>query len=188
MRVVLAAVLGGVVMFAWGAFSHMVLNLEKDTIKQVPNEPAVVAAMKANITADGVYTMPGFDMTKQASEEEMKAWMAKYEEGPTAMLFYNVKGADVFTPHQFMVQFGADFLASLFGAVILFFAATSFGRGVVISVLIGLAGWCALLIPYWNWYRFPWEFVRMDLVDQAAGWFLAGLVMAWLLRVRNIAA
>jgi hypothetical protein len=187
MRVVLAAVLGGVVMFAWGAFSHMVLNLEKDTIKQVPNEPAVVAAMKSNITADGVYAIPGIEMNRQLSAEEMNAWMAKYEEGPTAMLFYHTKGADVFTPHQFMVQFGADVLASLFGAVILFFAATSFGRGVVISVLIGLAGWCALLIPYWDWYRFSWEFVRMDLVDQVAGWLLAGLVMAWLLRVRKVA-
>jgi hypothetical protein len=77
-------------------------------------------------------------------------------------------------------------LAALFGSLILFFAAVSFGRGVIISVLIGISGWCALLIPYWNWYRFSWEFVRMDLLDQVAGWFLAGLVMAFILRVRKI--
>src|SRR3569623_1228478 len=116
MRLILAAILGGVVMFAWGAFSHMVIDLEGDTIKQVPNEAAVVAAMKANITADGVYAIPGMDMTKpEVSQDEMNAWMAKYKEGPTAMLFYNTTGADVFTPKQFIVQYLADFLAALFG-------------------------------------------------------------------------
>ena len=188
MRVILAAILGGIVMFAWGAFSHMVLNFEGSMIRQVPNEAAVVTAMKDNIREDGVYAMPGVDMTHQPSAEVMNAWSAKYKEGPTAMLFYHTAGADVFTPQQFGMQFLADFGAALFGSVILFLAAVNFGRCVVISTLIGLGGWCALEIPYWVWYRFPWEFIRADLIDQVAGWFLAGLVMAFILRVRNIAA
>ncbi|MFL6373905.1 MAG: hypothetical protein ACJ73D_04475 [Pyrinomonadaceae bacterium] len=187
LRVILAAILGGVVMFAWGAFSHMVLNLEGSMIHQIPNEAAVVAAMKDNINEDGVYALPGVDMTRQPTPEEMNAWSAKYEAGPTAMLFYHTRGTDVFTPHQFFVQFGADFLAALFGSVILFLAAVSWGRGVIISALIGLGGWCALEIPYWDWYRFQWEFIRADLIDQVAAWFLAGLVMAFILRVRRIA-
>jgi hypothetical protein len=84
MRLILAAVLGGLVMFAWGAVSHMVLDLEKDTIKQVPNESAVVAAMKDNIREDGVYALPGIAMDKKPTDDEMNAWMAKYKEGPTA--------------------------------------------------------------------------------------------------------
>jgi hypothetical protein len=185
MRVILAAILGGIVMFAWGAFSHMVINLEGSMVRQVPNESAVVAVMKENIREDGVYAMPGIDMTRQPTAEEMNAWSAAYEKGPTAMLFYHTTGTDVFTPHQFGVQFLADFGAALFGAIILFLAAVSFGRGVIISTFIGLGGWCALEIPYWDWYRFPWEFIRADLVDQVAGWFLAGLVMAFILRVRR---
>lgn len=186
MRIIVAAIVGGIVMFAWGAFSHMVLNLEGSMIRQVPNEAAVVTAMKDNIREDGVYAMPGIDMTRQPSPEEMNSWTAKYEEGPTAMLFYHTKGADVFTPHQFSIQFLADFGAALFGSIILFLAAVTFGRGVIIATLIGLGGWCALEIPYWDWYRFPWEFIRADLIDQLAGWFLAGLVMAFILRVRKI--
>ena len=188
MRVILAAILGGVVMFAWGAVSHMVLNLEAGAFKQVSNEPAVVAAMKENVSGDGVYIIPGMDMTQKATPDEMNAWAAKYEEGPTAMLFYNARGAEAFSMHRFAIQLGADVAAALFGSIILFLAAVNFGRGVIISTVIGLAGWCAILIPYWNWYRFPFDFVRMDLIDQAAGWFLAGLVMAFILRVRKIAA
>jgi len=186
MRVILAAVLGGIVMFAWGAFSHMVLDLEGSMIHQIPNEAAVVAAMKENIKEDGVYALPGIDMTHQPPPEVMNAWAAAYEKGPTAMLFYHTTGTDVFTPHQFLVQFLADFGAALFGAIILFLGAVSWGRGVIISTLIGLGGWCALEIPYWDWYRFQWEFIRADLIDQVAAWFLAGLVMAFILRVRGV--
>src|SRR5947209_16865992 len=117
MRLLLAAVLGGVTMFMWGAFSHMVLNLEGDMIHQVPNEAAVVAAMKDNIKEDGVYALPGIDMKHQPSPEEMSAWSAKYEQGPTAMLFYHQRGADIFTVHQFGTQLLADMGAALFASV-----------------------------------------------------------------------
>lgn len=186
MRVILAAILGGIVMFVWGAFSHMVLDLEGSMIHQIPNEAAVVAAMKENIKEDGVYALPGVDMTRQPSPEEMTAWSAKYKEGPTAMIFYHTTGTDVFTPKQFGVQMLADVLAALFGSAILFLAAVSWGRGVAISTLIGLGGWCALEIPYWDWYRFQWEFIRADLIDQVAAWFLAGIVIAFILRVRRL--
>ena len=125
-------------------------------------------------------------MTHQPPPDVMNAWAAAYKTGPTAMLFYHTTGADVFTPKQFGVQILADFGAALFGAIILFLAAVTWGRGVIISTLIGLGGWCALEIPYWDWYRFQWEFIRADLIDQVAAWFLAGLVMAFILRVRRL--
>jgi len=184
MRVILAAVLGGIVMFAWGAFSHMVLNIEGDVFKPLPNEAAVSAAMKANISADGVYFMPGIDMNKKPSEEEQAAWAAKYKEGPTAMVVYHATGDDVFTPKQFGVQFASCLGSALIAAIILMLASVGFARGVIITTLIGLAGWVAILIPYWNWYKFPFEFIRIDLIDQIVGWFLAGLVIAFFMRAR----
>ena len=51
--------------------------------------------------------------------------------------------------------------------------------------MIGMAGWVAIMVPFWNWYKFPFEFVRTDLIDQIAGWFLAGLVMAFILKKRD---
>ena len=185
MRLIIAAILGGIVMFAWGAVSHMVLNIEGASLKPMPNEAAVTAAMKSNIAESGIYFLPGMDMSKTATAEHQAAWAAKYKEGPTAMLIYHPTGDDVFTPRQFGIQFGADVGAALFGGIILLFAGVSFARGIIISTMIGIAGWVAILIPYWNWYRFPWKFVRGDLIDQVAGWFLAGLVMAFILKKKN---
>lgn len=185
MRLLIAALLGGIAMFAWGAFSHMVLNIEATTLKPMPNEAAVAAAMKSNLSDPGIYFLPGMDMTKPPSAEEQAAWTAKYKEGPTAMLIYNPTGADVMTPRQFGTQFGTDFGAALVGAIILMLASVSFMRGVVISALVGLAAWVSISIPYWNWFRFPSEFIRGELIDQVAGWFLAGLIMAFILRRRT---
>lgn len=185
MRLIIAAVLGGIVMFMWGAVSHMVLNIEGTAVKPMPNEAPISAAMKANISEPGVYFMPGLDMTKAATAEEQAAWAAKYKEGPTAMLIYHPTGDDVFTPWQFGTQLASEIGAALIGSIILMFAGVGFARGVIISTLIGIAGWVAILIPYWNWYKFPFEFVRADLIDQIAGWFLAGLVMAFVLRKRD---
>jgi hypothetical protein len=182
MRLILAATLGGIVMFMWGAVSHMVLNIEGSTLKPMPNDAAISAALKANISEPGVYFLPGLDMTKNATEAEQTAFAAKYKEGPTAMVVYHPTGNDLFTPRQFGTQVASDIGAALFGSIVLFFAGASFLRGVIISVLIGVAGWVAILVPYWNWYRFPFEFVRADLIDQVAGWFLGGLVMAFILR------
>jgi len=165
----------------------MVLNLQGDIAKPMPNEESVVAVMKSGITAPGVYFSPGIDMSRQPTEEEMTAWSAKYKAGPTAMLIYHPEGTDVFSPQQFATQLGADVGAALFGSLILLFAATTFARGVIISTLIGVAGWTSILVPYWNWYRFPLEFVRADLIDQAAGWFVAGLVIAFIMRRRSAA-
>src|SRR5438445_11492620 len=118
MRVIIAGILGGIVMFAWGAFSHMVLNIEADSMKQMPNEAAVAAAMKANIPEAGLYFIPGMNMTRTMTPEEQAAWAAKYKEGPTAMVVYHPTGDDVFTPSQFGTQFGSDLVAAMIGAFI----------------------------------------------------------------------
>src|SRR5438034_9358280 len=44
-------------------------------------EDAVLAAMKSAMTERGLYIFPGMDMAK-ATEEEQKAWPAKYAAGP----------------------------------------------------------------------------------------------------------
>lgn len=185
MRVILAGVLGGIVMFGWGAVSHMVLNIDADVFKPIANEAALAAAMKEHIPADGMYFVPGMDMTRTPTDEEMAAFSAKYKEGPTAFIVYHQTGGDLMGPMQLGTQFAACLATGLLGALILAFASVGFGRGVIISLMIGLAAWVSISIPYWNWYKFSWAFIRGEVIDQVVGWFLAGLVMAFILRRRD---
>jgi hypothetical protein len=163
----------------------MTLGLFNTSVKQVPNEAAVIATMKTNITEPGFYYLPGMDMSKTPTDEEMAAVTAKHKEGPTAILIYQPTGSDVMAPSQLGTEFASNVLAAFAGALILWFAAVGFARGVIISTLVALAGWLSINASYWNWYQFPTGFVTAELIDQVAGWFLAGLVMAFILKRRS---
>ena len=49
MRIVLAGVLGGIVMFLWTSIAHMALPLGEAGIGQIPNESVVLSAMQSSI-------------------------------------------------------------------------------------------------------------------------------------------
>jgi hypothetical protein len=40
-------------------------------------------------------------------------------------------------------------------------------------------GWLANIVPEWNWYRFPTDFLVGNLIEEAVGWTLGGIAIAW---------
>ena len=44
--------------------------------------------------------------------------------------------------------------------------------------LLGCLAWVVVYLPYWNWYGFPIDFTLAALAEYAIGFFLAGLVLA----------
>ncbi len=52
-RLLAAAILGGILMFVWGAVSHTVLPLGEMGMKNLPAEDALVPAMKLAINERG---------------------------------------------------------------------------------------------------------------------------------------
>lgn len=185
MRLVIAAVLGGLMMFMWSAVAHMGLGLFNSSMKQIPNEAPVLEAMKANITEPGFYFLPGFDMSRTPTEEEMAEYALKHKENPNAVLIYQPTGSDVMTPRQLGNELASNIAAAFAVGLILVFAAVGFGRGVAIATLSGIAGWLSINVSYWNWYGFPAGFITAELIDQAVGWFLSGLVLAFILKKKD---
>ena len=49
MRVIIAGLLGGLIIFIWGAFAHMVLPLGEMGIAQANSEDAVLMVLKENM-------------------------------------------------------------------------------------------------------------------------------------------
>ena len=54
-------------------------------------------------------------------------------------------------------------------------------RAVAVA-LFGVFGVVSLLVSYWIWYSFPAEYVCGEAIMEVVGWFLAGLVIAKLVR------
>jgi hypothetical protein len=60
MRILLAGVLGGIMMFVWTSIAHMALSLAEPGINEIPNESAVLSAIQRSIgEKTGLYVFPG---------------------------------------------------------------------------------------------------------------------------------
>ena len=49
MKILLAGIFGGIVMFIWTSIAHMALPLGEAGLGEIPNESAVLSAMQSNI-------------------------------------------------------------------------------------------------------------------------------------------
>ena len=180
MRVIIAGLLGGLVIFIWGAVSHMALPLGEMGMAQPANEDAVIAVMKENMSKPGVYMVPGLSTAQMSDDAVVASYKAKSVANPYAFVIYQPEGRDGTVMTQNLLhQYLGDTLAALIAAMILALGPFSKAKRVLIAVGLGAFAWLTVSAPYWNWYRFPQDFSLANLAMQLIGWLLAGSVMAW---------
>lgn len=183
-RILIAGVVGGVVMFMWGAFCHMVLPISSMAVKSLPNETAIVPVLQREIREHGLYFFPGMDMTTTPTAEQQAEWERRYNEGPVGILVYQPTGYPPLSGKQLLNELISNILAAFIVAWVFVLIGVSLGRGALIGGLLGLFAWLTLSASYWNWYGFPGFFLLNEAVDQVVGWALAGLVIALIVRRR----
>jgi hypothetical protein len=178
----LAAVLGGLAFFFWSYVAHDVLPLGRAGIKEVPNEQAVLTAMKANMPENGLYFLPGLGMPENATRAQqsaaMEARMHKVETGPSGLLVYHPSLQFSFGK-ALGIELGTNILQVLLAVILL-------GQTNLVSFIarwrfLTLAGVLAAIstnISYWNWYGFPGNYTVAYICTVAMGFVFAGLVAA----------
>lgn len=174
-KIVIAALLGGVVMFVWGGFSHMVLFIGAG-FKRLPYEDKLIELLKANKNEEGLYFFPGKDL-RHSTKEEDAIWEGKFRNGPAGLLVFRAVGGDPFSAGKLVRQFVSNLVSALIAAII---AASIFGgfwRRVFIVTIIGLVACSGVSTIYWNWYGFPGGFFVAQIMDMIIGFFLVGLVV-----------
>ncbi len=179
-RVLLGGIVGGVVLFAWGAIWHMVLPLSGIGIRAMPNEEPVIAAMRENLLEPGFYFFPGEGVDTMSEE-----WMARYRAGPIGVLIYNPVGWEPLSSTQLLTELLSNIVAALLAAYLLGLAAPAlagYGAKAAFVTLLGLFPGLDVDVGYWNWYGFPGDYTIGVMVDHLLGWFFAGLVLAALFR------
>lgn len=175
-RTFVAVVVGGVVLFAWGAIDHMALPTGEMGIQSLPAEATLLPQMKQGISERGFYFFPGMDVHDK-SEAAQKAWQEKYRAGPRGVLIYDPTGGEAMSPAQLGTEFVSDLLAALFLTIVLAQVRGGTAARAGLGLLAGLFGWMAIDVSYWNWYRFPSAIVVSSLIEQGVGGLLAGLAI-----------
>jgi len=183
-RVFLAGLVGAIAMYVWTALAHMVLPLGEAGIKEIPNEPAVLGAMRLSLgDRPGLYLFPGMGLGPDATSQQKQAAIAQYARklaaNPSGILMYNPPGIQALAPRQFIAEFVKDLIESLLAVLLL--AQTrpaSFGSRLGFMAVIGLLAAIGTNVSYWNWYGFPLTYTAAYITTQFVGFVCVGLIAA----------
>lgn len=185
LRILLAGIVGGVLVFFMGAFNHMVLGLQGRTLANLPENSTFVEQVKARGLKPGLYVFPdmptgadGNDPAKYAAANEA------YKAGPAGMLLIAPTGQDMMGPPQLGFEFATGAVAALIAAwiVSLFSAEVGYVRRWLAVALLGAFSWVSLAASYGIWYRFPHDFLHDELLCALIEWGVAGLAIAAIVR------
>ncbi|MFZ0211330.1 MAG: hypothetical protein WBE20_00370 [Candidatus Acidiferrales bacterium] len=184
-KILLGALVGGIVVFIVGSLLHTVLGLASVGVKAVPQEDAVLSAMRAAIHEPGFYIFPAPNMTpgrtKDQQQADMTAYLAKYQQGPTGILVYSPGGVALSYGKLLGGEFAIDVVSAFFLACILAMGAggaSSYWKRVFAVTLAGLFASVFLGLEYWNWYNFPANYTCAYIANGVLDWYFAGLAMA----------
>ena len=152
-RIVIASLVGGFVIFMWGAIAHTAFPLGTMGIRQIPDEGFVVVALRNSVTEKGLYFVPGRDMTKSMTPKEEKDWEEKLKTGPTGLLLVNPAGGEAMSLKQLGTEFATNVVAALVGAFLISRVVGSYFSRAFFSMLVGIPSWLSISRPYWNRVR-----------------------------------
>lgn len=175
-RILLAATTGCLILFIWGAMSHMILLIGSG-FTPLPNEDKIINELEHSIPGKGLYLFPGGDF-KNRNAAETSAWEKKFRTGPVGFIVYRPVGGDPLSQKKLFTQFISNFLSALIAGTIASLVVGSYWKRVFVVTLLGAISCTSVSTIFWNWYEFPIEFFRAQCVDQIVGCFLAGLLIA----------
>ncbi len=181
-RKLLAGILGGFAFFAWSFVAHMLLPLGEAGVKEMPNDQAVMASMKANLPGRGLYLFPGSGLPANASRSERNAAIEqqfqKIATGPSGLLMYH-PAREVSFPRSLATELLTNIIQMLLAVYLL--AQTSLwtfaGRWWFLTVA-GILAAISTNVSYWNWYGFPTRYTLGYTSTILMGFAFAGLVAA----------
>jgi hypothetical protein len=191
MKILLAGILGGIVMFIWTSIAHMFLPLGEAGIREIPNESTVLSAMQSNIGEEtGLYIFPGPGVGKNATREEkneaMKHMGEKMAANPSGILMYHAPGRPFTLGKWLGIELGTELLEAVL--VVFLVAQTGinsfFGR-VGFVFVAGILASIATNVSYWNWYGFPCVYTASYMFIQVIGFLCVGIVAALMLPKRG---
>jgi hypothetical protein len=183
-KVIMGGMLGGLVMFLWGAVSWMVLPWHDLTMGKFTDELAVAEVIAANAPQSGIYLLPNAQQldpqANEAAREQARAdALARMQSG--LFLFVSVarEGTDFTNPWLFVRSLIIQIVAATLITVLLVQT-----RGLHFWCRVGFVETAGVLIgvlatfPLWNWWQFPLRYTLVNFADLIISITLAGFVIA----------
>ena len=174
-KVIIGALLGGVVLLLWQFAVRELLGVYDDAFVKLEDPAAVEAVLKENLPGSGMIKIPHPEPGD--TDAEAKA-MEKLTTGFSLFGAVNLAGR-----HGFGAMLGVQFALNVLASAVLMFvllAANPSTLGSRIALVLCFAVFAVLteLIPNWNWGGSSLAYIGRQIGEQIVGWALVGLVLA----------
>jgi hypothetical protein len=174
-KVIIGALLGGVVLLLWQFAVRELLGIYDDAFVKLEDPAAVEAVLKENLSGSGMIVIPHPEPGDTDAEAKP---IEKLTTGFSLFGAVNLAGRNSFGT-ALGIQFALNVLAS---AVLMFvlLAANPSTLGSRIALVLCFAMFAVLteLIPNWNWGGSSLAYIGRQIGEQIVGWALVGLVLA----------
>lgn len=179
-RIIIAAIVGGLVVFIWSMISHMMLPIATMGMhmEKLPGEEALRSAMTEHLPESGLYFIPGMDPALASDPTQQYDEAAeRMANGPVVMMTIAKEGSVGMTK-ELALEGITNICGALVAGLIIWCISCSFLCRVLVVMALGLFSWITIDASYVIWYGFPIEYGIGQLIDHLVGWFLAGLAIA----------
>ena len=174
-KLLIGALVGGILVFLWQTLSWTVLDLHAREYQKAGNQEEVMSFLSSKFTQDGQYMLPTLDHS--ASSEEHEKFMENMKGKPWAVLSYHQSYNTDMMKNIIMGLLAAIISAAFVCWILMKNAGASFGTTFISTVLIGLVGF--LFIPYSHHIWFQGPGLTTNLIDVVISWGLCGIWLGW---------
>jgi hypothetical protein len=180
-QMILGSVLGGIVLFVWGAIAWTIIPWPGQPLRAFKNEDAVTQAIIANASQSGNYLLPNGEQKGLTAEQQQKA-MEKMAKGPIVFAAVRLEPFNSMAK-PLISQFLTQLLVALLGTILLTqTSGLSYKSRVVFLTTLGLIIFVGGHMDESTWWSFSNAYMLMQFGALVIGWFLASLVMSTVVR------
>ncbi|MGI8982010.1 MAG: hypothetical protein ACR2FY_22485 [Pirellulaceae bacterium] len=178
-RILVAGIVGGILVFFMGFFEHAVLNWGGREIHSLPSDGYFRELFKEEKLEHKVYTFPAMPDKGKGAEDQQR-YADEWKAGPSGFLIIAPPGEEPMSGMTLVLELVTNIIAALIAAwiVSLLSQEKPFLWRWKVVVLMAIFGWVSLSASYGIWYRFPWPFIRDDLLCTILEWCVGGAAIA----------
>lgn len=180
-KILLGAIFGGFIIFAWQAVSQMVLNLHEPAQQYVANQDAILKYLSEQFKQGGGYMLPR--PANNADIEQVEQFTKQINGKPWARIVYY--------PAYEMNMYMSMLRGLLTNVIIVFLFLTLVNRFkhkkffsiFISSLFVGIISFSNTFYTEHLWY--PSYEIKADLIDAVVSWGLCGIWLGFLMQEKR---
>jgi hypothetical protein len=180
-RILIGTLVGALVFFAYQSIAWM-SGFHDDFALYSPNQETILQSLNENLKKDGLYYLPSIDPQSSDYQEKHQEQMKECVGKPWAMVFYHKAMGDMSISYILM-GFLYSLIANLMVTLLLFFGKFgSFAGRFLVSMSVAIFAISQGVMDEFNWWSYPWSFIKPQVIDLTLGWGLCSLWLAYFVK------